>query len=395
MNKKKIIVGIFALIGLLITIKLGIIYYEANFNPYAFASFCSVNEFIDCDGVAQTNESQFFGVPLALWGFILYAIMIVLLCAESLKKFFLFRFMEVFKNPLSYISALGLISFLISMTLFGISLFEIKKLCILCFVTYVLNFIISLEATDFKNGGYKKTFLDSFVDFKDAISQKKYLIAFIICALLGVGVLTYTEITDVMAPQAKRYKAIGNFIKMKKNPYIVKGNLLGEKDAKVVIDTYSDYMCPICFTQNIIISKIGRDIKGVKVIHHNIPLDKDCNKYLNQPFHQGSCMLAQYSIAAKEQGKFWEMNTYLFDKKPTDEDVILKQAKKMGFDVAKLQESANSQQVREELAKEIDEAQAKGIMATPMTYINGKKHEGLITYKDLKKEIEDAGVAKK
>ena len=61
-QKKKIAVGILAFIGLITTIKLAVIYYQANFNPYALSSFCSVNEFIDCDGVAKTNESQFLGV---------------------------------------------------------------------------------------------------------------------------------------------------------------------------------------------------------------------------------------------------------------------------------------------------------------------------------------------
>ena len=57
-----------AFIGFLTTIKLAMIYYDVNFNEYALPSFCSVNDFIDCDGIAKTTESQFLGVPLAYWG---------------------------------------------------------------------------------------------------------------------------------------------------------------------------------------------------------------------------------------------------------------------------------------------------------------------------------------
>ena len=76
---KKIIVLVLTLIGFITTIKLAIIYYNANFNPYALPSFCSVDEFIDCDGVAKTSESQFFGIPLAYWGLFLYSFITMLL----------------------------------------------------------------------------------------------------------------------------------------------------------------------------------------------------------------------------------------------------------------------------------------------------------------------------
>ena len=63
--KKRIAIAFISLIGIITTVKLAIIYYNANFNPYALASFCSVNDFIDCDGIAKTIESQFLGIPLA------------------------------------------------------------------------------------------------------------------------------------------------------------------------------------------------------------------------------------------------------------------------------------------------------------------------------------------
>ena len=143
-NIRKIIVFILALIGFITSIKLAMIYYDVNFNAYALPSFCSIDDFIDCDGVAKTNESQFFGIPLAYWGIFLYSFIFLMLAANKLKdfkifNFRLFKFMEVFKNPLSYIGMLGLISFAISMTLLCVSLFGIHKLCVLCALTYVLD----------------------------------------------------------------------------------------------------------------------------------------------------------------------------------------------------------------------------------------------------------------
>ena len=49
-DKKKLWIQILAFIGLGLTIELAFIYYSANFDKYALSSFCSVNDFIDCDG---------------------------------------------------------------------------------------------------------------------------------------------------------------------------------------------------------------------------------------------------------------------------------------------------------------------------------------------------------
>ena len=119
---KRITLTILALIGLVTSIKLSFIYWDANFNPYALSSFCSINDLIDCDGAAKTTHSQFFGIPLAFWGVFLYFVFLILTFADKfkdieIKGFKIFGFLEVFKKHEYYICSLGIISFLISMTL--------------------------------------------------------------------------------------------------------------------------------------------------------------------------------------------------------------------------------------------------------------------------------------
>ena len=172
--KKKISIAVIAGVGILTTIKLAIIYYNANFNPYALSSFCSVNEFIDCDGIAKTPEAQFLGIPLAYWGMFYYAFVFLMLFAPKLKNIKLLKFLEVFKNPMDYIASLGLFAFIVSMVLLSLSLFDIKKLCVLCAFTYILNLAIGCIATDFKNGGFIHSIKQSVQDFLDAIKIKKY-----------------------------------------------------------------------------------------------------------------------------------------------------------------------------------------------------------------------------
>ena len=377
--KKKILIGSIAFIGIITTIKLAIIYYNANFNPYSLPSFCSVNEFIDCDNVAKTSESQFFGVPLALWGMFLYAFILLMLFAEKLKNHKLLKFLEVFKNPYAYIGALGLISFAISMILLGISLFEIKKLCILCAFTYILNLLIGIIATD---GHFIKAIKQSFADFIDAVKIKKYLIALIVVAICASGFLTYTTQSMVLAPQVKKQALFKEFTSAKKNKYAVTGNVLGEENAKKIVYVYSDYQCPICYAHNIMMHKLAKEVKGIKIVHKNLPLDVECNGYLQAPFHEGSCIDARYAIASEKQGKFWEMNDILFQNKPKTEDELLKLLKDKDFDIERLQNDANSMETSAQIKKEIDEAYKKGINGTPTTMIDNNAYVGIKPYKD-------------
>ena len=78
LDKKKLGIQILSIIGIIITIKLACIYYVANYQQYALSSFCSINEFVDCDGAARSTLAQFWGIPLAYWGLFFYTVVLFL-----------------------------------------------------------------------------------------------------------------------------------------------------------------------------------------------------------------------------------------------------------------------------------------------------------------------------
>ena len=393
---RKIAIGLIAFVGFLTTIKLAIIYHNANFVENAPASFCHINEFIDCDSVAKTIDSQFLGVPLAYWGMFLYLFIGLMMCAKKLAQYRLFKFLEVFKNPYFYISALGIISFTISMILLCISLFEIKKLCILCAFTYVLNLSIGLLAMDYSKGGFVNVFKTSFLDFVDALKIKKYLIAFIAVAVTAAGFLTYTSVSYVFAPHVKNIKSIKKFIKLKDkgiNPYAIEGNVLGNPNADIKLHLYSDFRCPICAVYNIVVHKVVQEFDNVLVVHHDYPLDMQCNKYLQKPFHYGSCVLARYGYASEKQGHYWDMATQIYLTQPmTDYDVWML-AVKSGLDLDKFKADAMSKEARDLVLKSIDESAALGITGTRVVKINDSTdvRMGAMSEFELRKYLIDAG----
>ncbi|MDD3437189.1 MAG: vitamin K epoxide reductase family protein [Candidatus Gastranaerophilales bacterium] len=388
---KKIFIIFFAVVGFFTTVKLAIIYYDTNFNPYALPSFCSVNQFIDCDGVAQTTHSQFFGVPLACWGLGLYLFIIFLVFVDKLQQIEFLGFLKVFKNPLEYICALGFISFAISMILAGISIFEIKKICILCVFTYFLNLFIAIVAADL-NKSLLESFKVSIKDFIDAIKVKKYLFSLIVVMLLAGSFLTYTSLTYCFAPQVKRHKEFKKYEKMQNDsPFKATGNILGDTDGKFTAYIYTDYRCPICRTYNVIINRAAQELGGFKIVHKNMPLDMACNKYLSKPFHEGSCTLAKYSIAAENQGRFWDVNSEFFEKQPGNEKEALKLIESMGFNMPKFKKDIESDATNERLYSDIENAAELKIDGTPTIVINGKVYAGIKPYYELRDILIKAG----
>ncbi len=384
---KTILVLILVLVGIGVTVDLAYIYYQANFNQNAVPSFCSINDFIDCDGVARTVESQFLGVPLAYWGLFLYAFMLLLLCVDFLKKIPFLKFLEVFKNKFHYIATLGLISFVISMVLFGISYFEIKKLCIMCLVTYFLNLLIGLVAASGLEWHFIGAVKQSCIDFWDALKPIPYRVAFIVVMICACGGLWWTFTTAKFSPALKFQRSFGEFIHMSSNAYAIKGNVLGSKDDDaVILDVYSDYMCPICFTCNIIVHKVAKEFKNVRVVHHNMPLDKSCNKYMQADFHVGSCLLARYGLAAEKQGKFWETESLLFEKGVADEKELLKiiEKAKLGLNIEQLKKDAHSKEIQDVINEDIDYAFEKGMVGTPSMRIGDDFQMGVKGYDDMK-----------
>lgn len=392
-DKKMLTIQILALAGLMLSIKLAFIYYHANYDKYALSSFCSINDFIDCDGAAKTNTAQFLGIPLAYWGIFFYITVFFLTIVDKLKNIKFFKFLEVFKNPKSYIATLGSIAFVVSMILAGISLFGIQKLCILCLITYFIDLTIALIVSDgmFKNivAAFKTTFID-FID-----GAKKYTKTFIILTLLASGFLAYSGITLNFVPHIKKRNAIMKYRNMKFNPYRVKGNTLGSENADVVIELYSDYVCPLCYINNIMLHKAIKEFKNIKVIHHNYPFDKICNPYILVNMHPNACFMSRAAIAAANQGNYWEMSSLLYETQPKKIEDILKLADKLDFDKDTYIKDFNSADTIEKLNKEITDANKLEIDATPTMFINGEKFVGVKPYYEFKEILIEHGAKRK
>ena len=279
------------------------------------------------------------------------------------------------------------------MYLAGISVYKIHKICILCIVTYIIDLIIALIAA---NGMFKdivSSFKTTFVDF--IAGAKKYPKTLVILLLLSASFLAYSGITYNFVPHIKKHKSILKYRKMKKNPYRINGNLLGAKDGNVVIELYSDYICPLCYIHNIMLHQAVKEFSNIKIIHYNYPFDKDCNKYIHMNMHPKACVMARAALAAEKQGNYWGMASLLYENQPKKKEDIIKVAEELNLDIDKFSKDFESQEINNELVSQIDKAGKLDIDSTPTMYITGKHIIGVMPYYELRQELIENGAKRK
>lgn len=385
-NKKRNAITLLCILGLILSINLVYIYIKINFMSGAPKSYCSVSDFIDCDGVARTEKAFVLGVPLAIWGVILYCLFLFLTWVDKIREKINFPLLNVFKNPSSYIATIGLFSFICSITLACISLFDIKKICILCFMTYFINLFISLFAVkgDFFITDIKNTVADFYA------GAKQYLILFLVTALCAAGILSYLQQSLILAPNLKKSKLMKQFSDMKSNIYAIKGNYLGNRDGDVEIFVFGDFMCPFCRVTNIVLHKLVTEDPGLAVYHINYPLDKDCNPTVRMDIHPGACLMSRYALAAEKQGDYWGMVSAIYNTLPNNEAEIVSAAKGIGLDVEQLKKDAHSKEIAEILDNQVHRGIKESLIGTPTIFIDDIPHTQGISYLELKELIKQS-----
>lgn len=103
-----------------------------------------------------------------------------------------------------------------------------------------------------------------------------------------------------------------------------------------------------------------------------------------------SRIAAEASLAAKEQGKYWEMHDILIKRSPKiDRASLIGYAKELGLDVKKFTESIDSQKFKKEIDADIKLATDMDLFNTPTFYINGRQVVGERPFEYLKKIIDE------
>ena len=143
---------------------------------------------------------------------------------------------------------------------------------------------------------------------------------------------------------------------------------LGKEDAPVTLVVFSDFQCPFCSKVQPLLEEIlKKNPEKLKIVFKHLPLQ----------MHKEAKPAALASIAAHEQGKFWQMHDALFAvSKKLSKETIEQAAKDIGLDMEKFNKDLASAETNAKLQKDMADAGKAGVGGTPTLFINGRQVKG-------------------
>ncbi len=93
------------------------------------------------------------------------------------------------------------------------------------------------------------------------------------------------------------------------------------------------------------------------------------------------------SMAAFEQGKFWEYHDKLFEEQKFTSDDLNRYAREIGLDMARFQDALTTKRPKAQIDADRAEANALGASGTPAFFINGRFLSGAQPFEAFAKLI--------
>ena len=151
---------------------------------------------------------------------------------------------------------------------------------------------------------------------------------------------------------------------------------MGPKEAKIVLIEFSDFECPYCSKAAVDVKNILNAYPGnVRLIYKQFPLS----------MHSHAKLAAIASLAAGDQGKFWQMHDLLFANfRRLSRENILLWANRLGLDMNRFTADLGSSKYDAAIAKDMHDGESAGVYGTPAFFINGKLYNGPMEFNKVK-----------
>ncbi len=284
-------VVIFALAGLADSVYLSISHYRV-YTDIGYKSFCAISRTINCDTVSQSPFSIFLGVPVPVWGIIGYAFFLLWMpfawCRGTDKR----RIWTIL-----FLLSLGFS--LYSVILAVITTFYIHSYCIMCILSYGINFFLLyylwLMRKRFAVEGIFKALRQDVA----ILGTKKFRVGAIFLPFLivvGLTTLLFPHYWDTILPEGSDSLLTG--VTEDGHPWI------GAESPELVITEYADYLCFQCKKMHYYLRElIAKNPDKIRLVHRHFPMDHEYNFIVKHPFHVGSGKMALLAVHAAAKGQ--------------------------------------------------------------------------------------------
>lgn len=364
--------------GVADSIYLSISHYRV-YADIGYRSFCAISKAINCDTVSQSPYSIFLGLPVPIWGIVGYLFLLLLLPLARKK--------DAAKKRIWALMFLVALAFSVySVILAIISTYIIHSYCIMCMVSYAINFLLLFYIWIIRKRFNREPMINGLrLDLGFLVDKRSYCFSvftplFIGLVLVKIFFPDYWNLEQpILSPQ------ISSGITADGDAWI------GAEHPELVIIEYTDYQCFQCKKMHYFIRQlISQHPDKIRLVHRHFPMDHEFNPIVREPFHIGSGKMALLAISATTKDKFWQMNDVLFDRAGKADTLNVKElADEVGVAFQDLGRSINNPAIRIQLYRDIRDGLKLDIDGTPAFVINDKVYLAQIPPEVIKDALKD------
>jgi protein-disulfide isomerase len=161
----------------------------------------------------------------------------------------------------------------------------------------------------------------------------------------------------------------------------------GSPDSPITLAWFSDLQSGLSPRATLLVRKLIDSHPGqIRLVFKNRPLE----------IHPDAMLLHEAAIAANAQGKFWQMHDLIIanPQKASRQD-MLAYAKRIGLDADLFQKDLDSEKYRSLIEADLQEAQRRAVLGSPVFFLNSARVDGLQNEKLYRDIIEDQLATKK
>ena len=392
MRSALIACAILSAVGLGVSFELTRVYRLARSDP-DYHSFCAVSEAVNCETVAMSPAATILGAPTSVWASAGYFFSMTLAAVGLIAS-----------EPvgLGLLGCIGFVFTAVSAILVYWMLAVIESLCILCAALDIVNaglLIMALLAIRLAGLSIRDAVRE------DLLAMRRSPILATVILVAGAGALGAAYgfgsriVRVIPAPEGHREAGIPAVLPHPVTPECTQDEAgtsaspqirtgvsadghpwIGAEHPVVEVQEFTDYQCPHCRRAHFLIRRlVSQYPDALRVVHRHFPLDRQCNRSIREKFHDRACELARVAVCAGRQGRFFEMNDFLFQHADEIRGSGLRAediASRLELDLDRFRCCMDDPSVHEQVVRDVEEGLGLGIEGTPAFVMDRTVHYG-------------------
>jgi uncharacterized membrane protein/protein-disulfide isomerase len=373
-------VWVLALVGLAASLTSLYVHYQLLVQP-GYASFCDINETVNCQQAYLSRYGSVRGVPVALFGVIWFVFVLVLAFLGTSGP------PTVRESYPAYLFATATVGLAVILYMAYAAFFVLKAVCVMCLTTYVA--VIGLFIVSGLSGSMPPmTTLPRrlFADLRALIVRPALLTVVIVFLAGAASAVAFFPSEGTLRAQAAQQRAAQPVTADQRTEFERYWEAqprttvpVPSDGAAVVIVKFTDLQCPACgvsfFEIRPVLSKWQAQHPGaVKYITKDYPLQPECNSNVLRPMHLAACAAAVAVRVARTKGKGDALEEYFYANQAMISPMSVRESARTVAGVTDL--DAQYPRVIEGVKADVGLGRLLGVRQTPTFFINGVKMEG-------------------